>query len=543
MAKKNKKTNTSPCELELQSLNYLGLSKQPFANEILTEKSFYNSPALIKITDSLTHQIQFSDLLLLVEGVHGSGKTSLFRQFIQSDITNIKSLSIQAEATDTLVQVQQKMSIHLQDLGDANHLDNNLKNLQMFDQTPLIIMDNAHVLSDTTLQELFRYQQQLKIDHEVNLKILLFANAGMRETLQKITDIQNDQMYVQNIPALSEKQISSFINHRLSSAGYTGEPIIDNNEMQQLLKKCDGTPLKIMTLAAPLIDKIIANKLKPSLAIWVKGLIAFIILLVLVAGAYAAYSFFIDDGTKIEQPVEDRLPLEPENNNTVEVIENNTEQYEPVTEPVEADINNEETISDVIEAPENNEPAIETDMSSEESAITTEPVITEANNFEKTEPVKKPVEATTAQVMAQEPEPAKNIVKTPEPEPEKITVVEKPKTIIKSEPLISPTLQQLNRLGLHDANWLRQQNSQNWTLQLLGARDEKTLLKFVQRNNLSKNVAWYKTWLTSKPYYVLVYGSYADRDTARNSVANLPPKVRSLRPWVKSMKSVQQAIQ
>jgi len=542
MAKKNKKTNASPCELELQSLNYLGLSKQPFANEILTDKSFYNNPALIKITDSLTHQIQFSDLLLLVEGVHGSGKTSLFRQIIQSDITNIKSLSIQAEATDTLIQVQQKMSIHLQDLGDANHLDDNLKNLQMFDQTPLIIMDNAHVLSDTTLQELFRYQQQLKIDHEVNLKILLFANSGMRETLQKITDIQNDQMYVQNIPVLSEKQADSFINHRLRNAGYAGEPIIDSNDMQQLLKKCDGTPLNIMTLSAPLIDKIIAHKLKPSPSIWVKSLIAFIILLVLAAAAYAAYSYFINDRAKIEQPVEDLLPLAPENNSNVEAIDNSTAQNGPATETesVEANINSEENISDVIEAPENNEPNIEADISNEESTITTEPAITEVNKLEKTEPAENPVETTPAQVITQKPEPVKEEIKSPEPE--KIAAVEKPKNIIKPAPPISTTLQQLNRMGLHDDSWLRQQNSQNWTLQLLGARDEKTLLKFVQHNKLSANVAWYKTWLTSKPYYVLVYGSYANRDTARNSIANLPPKVRALRPWVKSMKSVQQAL-
>ena len=538
MAKKNNKNHTSPCELELQSLNYLGLNKQPFASEILTEKSFYSSPALIKITDSLTHQIQFSDLLLLVEGAHGSGKTSLFRQFIQTDITNIKSLSIQAEATDTLVQIQQKMSIHLQDLGDANHLDDNLKNLQMFDQTPLIIMDNAHVLSDTTLQELFRYQQQLKIDHEVNLKILLFANTGMRETLQKITDIQNDQMYVQNIPAFSEKQIGSFINHRLSGAGYKGEPIIDSNEMQQLLKKCDGTPLDIMTLAAPLIDKIIAHKLKPSLPVWVKGLIAFITLLVITGGVYIAYINFLDDETKTEPVIENSIPPESENISPIESLEHDSVLNEPETEtePVETEVDSEENISDVIDAPETNEPQEEINVSNEDNPVTTEPVAPEANIIETT----APVETTPAPVVTHEPEPVKEAVK--KPEPEKVIVEEKIKPISKPGISVSPILQQLNKMGLKDSNWLRQQNSQNWTIQLLGARDEKTLLKFVQQNKLSENVAWYKTWLTSKPYYVLVYGSYPNRDTARNSVANLPPKVRSLRPWVKSMKSVQQAL-
>ncbi|HED35200.1 MAG TPA: hypothetical protein ENJ08_13470, partial [Gammaproteobacteria bacterium] len=158
MASKNIPHINLSSDLSTQTIEHLGLSKQPFASEILSDKSFFNTQALSKISDSLIHQVQFSELLLIIEGPHGSGKTSLFRQFIQSDISNTKILSMQAEATDTLVQIQQKMSIHLQDLGDANHLDENLKSLKMFDQTPLVVIDSAHVLSDTTLQKIFRYQ-------------------------------------------------------------------------------------------------------------------------------------------------------------------------------------------------------------------------------------------------------------------------------------------------------------------------------------------------------------------------------------------------
>jgi len=39
-----------------------------------------------------------------------------------------------------------------------------------------------------------------------------------------------------------------------------------------------------------------------------------------------------------------------------------------------------------------------------------------------------------------------------------------------------------------------------------------------------------------------VYGSYASRDLARASIDGLPANLRSLKPWVKSVKSVQLAI-
>lgn len=528
MAKKN--NNKIAGELNQQSLEYLTLSKQPFAREILSEESFFNNQALTKITDSLAHQIQFSDLLLLVEGNEGSGKTSLFRQFIQSDIANTKTLSMQAEATDTLVQIQQKISLHLQDLGDANHLDDNLKSLQMFDQTPLIIMDNTHVLSDTTLQELFRYQHQLKQDNDINLKILLFANSGMTETLQKITDIQTDQMYVQIMPELSPKQLDSYITHKLRCAGYSGEPLLQSNDIQQLFKKSNDTPLDIMIHAAPMIDKIVANKIKPSTTGWIKALIIILILSVIIIGSYITYTYFLNGNANNSLPT-DTVISEPDSVYANENTNAQADAIEPAT-------NNETDIVDVINVLENDvtdENSLDTIQTDEPQTvdietITNEPVIIETTETDKIS-VKQEITQETIIESALAPE----------------VIQEKPIEII-AEPIqeavkpLAPALLQLNKMGLKDANWLSQQNSKNWALQLLGAREQETLLKFAQHHNLGSNTSWYKTWLTSKPYYVLVYGNYINRDDARIAIAALPPKLRSLKPWVKSMKSIQQAL-
>lgn len=532
MAKKN--NNKFAGELNQQSLDYLGLNKQPFASEILTEKSFFNSQALTKITDSLTHQIQFSDLLLLIEGDQGSGKTSLFRQFIQTDIANTKTLSMQAEATDTLVQIQQKISIHLQDLGDANHLDDNLKNLQMFDQTPLVIIDNVHVLSDTTLQELFRYQQQLKQEHDVTLKILFFANSGMTETLQKITDIQTDQMYVQAMPRLSPKQLDSYITHKLRSAGYSGKSILENNDIQQLFKKCNGTPLDIMIQAAPFIDKAITRKVTPASAKWVKALVVIITLFILITGGYITYTYFLNE-KPADTPTIKSLISEIHTPDTTSLIEES---------PTETVISDE---PDVISILKNDDISLDVPASIEPDSIDPEPDHTsnQADTIETTQNKiiieEESIQTTTKNTVAEK----DNTKEAPETPNIEVDIKAKIKT---AEPLVTapqalhPTLQQLNKMGLQDANWLQQQNSNNWTLQLLGARDPETLLKFAQGNNLASNTAWYKTWLASKPYYVLIHGSYTNRNMARNAIDTLPQKLRSLKPWVKSMKSVQQAL-
>jgi len=521
MAKKSNNKNPTNCELTQQSLDYLGINKQPFSNEILTEKSCFNLQAAEKIIDSLSHQVQFSDLLLLVEGSHGSGKTTLYRQFIQTDITNIKILFMHAEATDTLVQIQQKISLHLEDLGDANHLEDNLKSLQNFDQRPLLVIDNSHVLSDTTLQELFRYQQRLIKEYSVSLKILLFANTGMQVTLQKITDIQNTQIYVQLIPDLTSKLCESFIMHRLHNVGYSDGAQLDDSRFQEFFSTCQGSPLSIMSQATGLFEKIISNKLSPKTNHKNKAIIASSIILLIVGGAFTTHYLSLNEA-----------PIAILTNNTVapetthfqdEELSNNTALYQQNNDIIEEKV----TKTEYTEAVDDSEivPSIK------EAAISqNQPELLALHE-------ETPVKSISKKIIINTP---KEIVK-PQPKKTSAKPNNKPPAIAKVSSQ-DPALQQLDELGLHNATWLKQQNSRYWTFQLLGARDSETLLKFAKRNKLGAQATWYKAQLKSRPYYVIVYGSYTSRKAAADAIKTLPTPLRALKPWIKTIKSVQKAL-
>ncbi|MCZ6890483.1 MAG: SPOR domain-containing protein, partial [Gammaproteobacteria bacterium] len=43
-------------------------------------------------------------------------------------------------------------------------------------------------------------------------------------------------------------------------------------------------------------------------------------------------------------------------------------------------------------------------------------------------------------------------------------------------------------------------------------------------------------------YYVLLLGVYRDKSTAEEAAAQLPERIMSQNPWVRSMKSLQEAI-
>lgn len=570
---KNKNNKNTPWEFDAQSLQYLGLEKQPYAEEILTEQTFFQSQALLKILESLIHQVQFSDLLLIVEGKQGSGKTSIYRQFIQTDITNTKILSVQAEATDTLAQLQQKMSLHLQDLGDANHLEDNLKSLQTFDQVPVLVMDNSHVLSDTTLQELFRFQQELLHEQDVTLKVLLFANSGMSDTLQKITDISAEQMYVQHMPELTPKQVERFLFHKLRQAGYKGEKILDEKSLSQIIKKSDGSLVSLMQVSVPFIEKIVAKKLKPGINIPIRLILLLIgISLVAAAGAWLYLNLIAN------QPESQDLPITPPQTSlspdagtdnvdtpTAE-IETDTDPFAPESETAEIQptalppektakqtppqISPESTSTSEAQIAENVSQKIASEARSANPAIVSKPVLPAPEISQPTtsqSDARTRIGSTTSNeqaVVSSVPD------KTPEKPADKPSAVSSPAPIqsVTPEPQQSKpaaplhsALKQLNTLGIKDASWVKQQPDSHWTLQLLGAREPETLLKFVRRHHLSGQAAWYKTWLKGKPYYVLIHGSFSSRDAARNAIARLSPALRANKPWVKSMKSVKLA--
>ncbi len=531
-------------------MQFLGLSQQPFSNGILAAGAIYNHVSLTQLKDTIKHHVQFSDLILLIEGNFGSGKTTLFRLLMQEQVTNTFLMPLQAEATDTLTQLQQKMSIHLKDQGDANYLDDNLKNLQVFDQTPVLMIDDAHTLSDTTLQELIRYRQQLLLEKELQLKILLFANKGMANTLEQVSDLQHSQMFVQDMPVLNAKQIQPFIHHKLALAGATQPPVLEDKTIQTIYKKSAGNPLQVMAQAVVVLEKLSKRRswnLKPALP-GGKASGLFIALLFLALLGISGY--FLLQSQAPEPSLRQQAVAPPPK------IAPTTPT--PVTEPVAATVPEMPAAEPVLTPPpaalettpvnETEEPALSSLADNGDSGALPEtaalpPPPTEEpaeKNIPAPEKAPKTADAESQPPpveIAVKPKPPQNKPALSKPEPEK-TPAPQPQPA----PTGDPSFNALAAMGIHDAEWLKQQDPNHWTMQILGARDPDTLVRFAKRHQLGDDTAWYRTDLKGQSWYVLVHRMYTDRDIARQSIARLPAGLRKSQPWVKSIASIHKAI-
>jgi DamX protein len=468
---------------------------------------------------------------------------------MQDDVPNVFLMPIQAEATDTLAQIQQKLSIHLKDQGDANHLDDNLKNLQVFDQTPVLMIDDAHVLSDTTLQEIIRYRQQLLSDKELGIKILLFANRGMASTIEQISDLQHSQLFVQEMPALSSKQIPSFIGHRLAMAGAQQPPLLDDRLVQAIYKKSAGRPLQVMQQATAVLEKLgRQRKASFKLALPGKSGRLFGALTVLAGIAIAGYFLLLApqqvDPLSLQPSSSGPPPLAPQIKIPIQQPPAGPETAMDMpgsTDPQAGTEGQEQATSELpvelptpgtrpLPAPADTDP-VEHPASKPPAPVVDEPVAVE-------EPVAAPPAEAKRDTMnppPAQPAPPPAVESTPA----KIPAAAPPAG---TRPPLDPALQTLEQLGIKDRNWLLQQDSRHWTLQVLGAREPVTLARFAKQYQLGENTAWYTTDLKGEPWYVLVHRVYTDKDVARQSIQRLPAGMQQSRPWVKSVASVQQAI-
>ncbi|OQW93630.1 MAG: hypothetical protein BWK79_10135 [Beggiatoa sp. IS2] len=106
----------------------------------------------------------------------------------------------------------------------------------------------------------------------------------------------------------------------------------------------------------------------------------------------------------------------------------------------------------------------------------------------------------------------------------------------------APVTNDTQHTEIKDESWLREQNPEAYTLQLLGAHDYTALKKFLTDSPL-ENVAIIKTIYRDRDWYVLVHGIFPDRDTALAAIATLPTALhQDTQPWPRTFESVQKSL-
>jgi len=96
----------------------------------------------------------------------------------------------------------------------------------------------------------------------------------------------------------------------------------------------------------------------------------------------------------------------------------------------------------------------------------------------------------------------------------------------------------------HDQHWIRQQNAQNYTLQLIAGYQLNTLHRYIRQHKLAHNeLAYYLSYnKQGKAWHSLIYGSYPDLKSARNAAQALTQSSSIKQPWIRKFRNIHEEL-
>ncbi|MDH1139683.1 AAA family ATPase, partial [Pseudomonas mosselii] len=237
-------------------LDHYQLSHDPFAPRVPGFKFF---PAQRKpVLGQLHHLARYSQLMLVVSGPVGSGKTllrqalvaSTNKQSVQSVVVSARGAS---DAASVLGQVAQSLNVAQ---PEVQAILSQVVQLALTGQEVYLLVDDAEQLDESALQALLELAAGVA---EGRPHVFLFGEPSLIAGLEEL-NADGERFHVIELAPYSEEETREYLEQRLEGAGrgielFSAEQIVDIHE------NSDGWPGNINQVARDtLIEAMIASR-------------------------------------------------------------------------------------------------------------------------------------------------------------------------------------------------------------------------------------------------------------------------------------------
>ncbi|HEN8798826.1 TPA: AAA family ATPase [Pseudomonas putida] len=517
-------------------LDHYQLSHDPFAPRVPGFKFF---PAQRKpVLGQLHHLARYSQLMLVVTGPLGSGKSllrqalvaSTNKQTVQSVVVSARSAS---DAGSVLAQVAQELDVAQ---AEMQAILSKVVQLALTGQEVYLLVDDAEQLDESALQALLELAAGVP---EGRPHVFLFGEPSLIAGLDEL-DVEEERFHIIELAPYSEEETREYLEQRLEGAG-RGIEVFSREQIVDIHENSDGWPGNINQVARDtLIEAMIASRStakRPSMGFKMpKKHVLALSAVVVVAVAAAVLMPKKGDKPPAEAPAQAQLPLgEGKPGAAIEFSGSSQPtplplggQSQPVMrEPLAqaAGMGEGEEGSpagDTALQPGNPPPTVTTiappqGVPAGPAPAPAQPIATAPAQPRPVAPAPKPVATQPAKPVA----PAK-----PAPAPAQVAA---------AKPAEKPAA-----TGSAGGGWYSGQKPGNYVVQILGTSSEASAQAFVKAQG--GDYRYFKKNLQGKPLYVVTYGSFANRDAAVAAIKNLPAKVQAGKPWPRTVASVQQEL-
>jgi len=232
--------------------SYFNLPRTPFERDIPTE-SLYQTPCFEELMGLLNTTAR-NRKFCVITGDVGVGKTTAIRSFVSSlNRQSFRAVYISDSALTPRVFYWEVLK-ELAGLERPSFYRNDAKRkmmdvlttlLEEGKQIPIIIIDEAHLLSHEMLEET-RFLLNYKMDSQNPMSLIVVGQSDLRAKLSKeiFEPITQRIDFRFKIPAMDLSQTTEYISRHMSYAGETRQ-IFSNGAIQKIFSYANGIPRKI----------------------------------------------------------------------------------------------------------------------------------------------------------------------------------------------------------------------------------------------------------------------------------------------------------
>ncbi|WP_455220340.1 AAA family ATPase [Kaarinaea lacus] len=503
-------------------LAHYGMHRAPFSAAIENDM-YYVEPTRKQRLDILLHLTQYTNELLVVTGEKGIGKTMFLQQFIKSAGEHWKICTVQGHKMMTEEQFLQRVYMGFGIAHASIHKSTMLANLkkrldsQLEQALPVILLiDDAHLFSSKVLSLILELASIRNVTSGTSVRVVLLSEPQIKIILAQPELDEKHRLIVRKIdlPPFDETHTGYYLRHRLSQAGMATEQFLTKQTIRKIYKQSNGIPSRINEVAdkllfetTPIIRRTSHVQAQKKMA----GLkyIVIVLLAGFVLAGYWFQNYFKDENHATSETEDVNHIKEQTPEKTVTPLKLPTLN----SAKKDSEVKNEADTVKSAATPETVDPmqSLKDELASKTTTPSTEPAPTSTGEKIQFEQVAQP----------------------------KVTA----ETQLNAEKLPKPAPPQANDRQLKDANWVMQQNPQHFTLQLLTARQQATIERFINQHKLHRELlAYFYSSRNEKNWHNLIYGVYTNRASANTAIKQLPPELANVKPWIRQFRSIQSEV-
>ncbi|NMX74934.1 cell division protein [Pseudomonas edaphica] len=508
-------------------LGHYQLSHDPFAPRVPGFKFF---PAQRKpVLGQLHHLARYSQLLLVVTGPLGSGKTLLRQALVAStNKQSVQSVVVSArgagDAAGVLRQVAQALNVAN---AEPNAILKQVVQLGLTGQEVYLLVDDAEQLDESALEALLALAAGTP---EGRPHVFLFGESSLIADLEQISGEQ-ELFHVIELQPYEEEETREYLAQRLEGAG-AGIELFTANQISDIHESAGGWPGTINQVARDaLIEAMIASRSavkRPKMGFTMpkKHVLAIsAVVVVAVAAAWLIPGRSKAPATAGAPTEQAQLPLGKPTPNVEFANSGQPTNLPMVGQPVMRG-----PLAEAAGGISEGDDGVPVEGSSATPpTVTTTAPPAGVPAGPAAAPVAKPTPAPT--VATAKPAPvAKPVAPAPVAKPAPAAKpAEKPAAVAKAA---AP--------AAAGSSWYTSQPTGNFVVQILGTSSEANAQAFVKEQG--GQYRYFKKVLNGKPLYVITYGSFPSRAAADSAIKALPAKVQAGKPWPRTVASVQQEL-